>query len=144
MRSIGSGLLLAATILGAGPAAAAPAAKPSPELLGAITRSLKIEDQKDAQAMTCGAFPGGGRMQQYCAWRVVGRSASFAEIWGAVATEMAPGRWLVTGPPRPAQTADVVIRSADANNGQTTTLEACVRKGGGVEPLGRQTICNQR
>ena len=83
-------------------------------------------------------------MQQYCSWRVVGRSASFAEIRAAVATEMSPGRWLVTGTARPAQTADVLIRSAGADNGKMTTLEACVRKGGAVEPLGGKTVCNQR
>lgn len=135
--------VLAAMALAGSPALAA-ATAPSPDLLGAVSQSLKLEDRKAAQAMTCGAFPGGGRMQQYCSWRVTGRSASFAEIWGAVATQMAPGRWLVTGTARPVQTQDVLIRSAGDDNGKTTTLEACVRKGGAVEPLGGKTVCNRR
>jgi hypothetical protein len=135
--------LLGAVILVCGTAVAAPATSPPPEVLGAITHSLKIDDRKAAQSMTCGMFPGGGRVQQYCSWRVTG-GATFAEIWGAVATQMAPGRWLVTGAARPAQTRDVLIRSATADNGQTTTLEACVRKGGAVEPLGGKTVCNLR
>ena len=143
MRAIVGSMLALAAAAASGSAAVAAAFSPSPELLAAITHSLKLEDRKEAQAMTCGQFPGGGRVQQYCSWRVHGR-ASFAEIYGAVATQMAPGRWLVTGTARPARTEDVVIRSADADNGKTTTLEACVRKGGAVEPLGGQTVCKRR
>lgn len=140
MRVIVGSLLV---LMVAGPALAA-ASAPAPDLLAVLTNSLKVEDRKDAQAMTCGTFPGGGRVQQYCSWRVTGRSAAFAEIWGAVATQMAPGRWLVTGTARPAQTQDVAIRSAGADNGKMTTLEQCVRKGGAVEPLGGRTACNLR
>lgn len=143
MRSARPGLLLSAMVFACGAAAAAPATSPPPELLAAITRSLRIDDQPAAQGMTCGPFPGGGRMQQYCSWRAHS-SNTFAEVWGVVATQMAPGRWLVTGAARPAQTRDVIIRSAGADNGQVTTLEACVRKGGGVESVGGKTVCNLR
>jgi hypothetical protein len=125
--------------------AAAPASAQGgpPDLVQAVVRSLPFPDQKAAESMGCRQISTRTPAQQYCTWRVYGRN-SFAEIWGAVATQVAPNRWIVVGPARAAATKDVPVRARGPDEGKLVTLEACLRANGVVEQAGRTGVCNQR